>query len=202
METEETKIQLASALGAEVAQQAEALESAITAEQQAEAAILARVLESVGDRALTAIASRPKIAYEITGHADVNRQREKTTHAAWRGVLLSCEPKEAGPIEDNPRDNTGQYVGSDLFLCVDDDGYAFVELRYSGFWSRWQGSAWEWSATEHEMTVAEVAEEYDLDVLLVNLLAALRRYVTGNASKRAEQARARTLKLEALLALL
>ncbi len=140
--------------------------------------------------ALRALCGRPRIASRATGNA-TERARYSEDHASWRGVRVVG----SGPEEDCPRDNAGAYEGSDLFLR--EDG-SFVTLDYSGRWSRWQGASNEWEAEESGLTLAQVARRYDAEDIVSAIEAALRRYVEGNATKRAEQLRAKADRLAAV----
>jgi len=172
-----------------------ALVSAIAEENKADALLLEAVIAKLGG-ALPALCSRPKIEYRCTGLA-TDSQRESSKRAAWRGMCVS--DKWPGAIEDNPRSNSGAYEGTDLFIR--DDG-SFVELEYTGSWSRWQGSISAWESSERELTIQEVASEYEINPIVGHILRHLSEYANGNASKRAAQARERAEKIGALLHLL
>lgn len=101
----------------------------------------------------------------------------------------------SGPEEDCPRDTAGDYEGSDLFIREDGE---FAQLDYSGRWSRWQGASNEWKAEEHNLTIAQVAAKYDAEDIVTAIEAALRRYVAGNATKRAQALRAKADRLAAV----
>lgn len=174
------------------------LTSAIAEETEAEALLLARVIEIVGPTALAAVATRPEIAFTICDHAG-DTHDESTERATWRGVLLSCAPQAVGPERDCERGNAGTYSGSDLFLLPDG---TFRELVYAGTWSKWQGSSWGWTSDERSLSLPEVAAEYQLEKLLGHLRARLESVANGNAPARAKQARTRAARVQALLTLL
>lgn len=182
-------------LAPQAAQLRAALDTAADEERTAETALLERIVELVRP-ALKALATRPVIEERHTGHATMTA-RHHTVRADFRGVCLSDD--NPGPLEDNGRDNTGAYCGSDLFLL--DDG-TFAELEYEGTWSRWQGSTSEWTATVKRLTPKEVAAEYDLDQIIPRLHKHLVAYVTGNASKRAAAMHERAERLAAIAKLL
>jgi hypothetical protein len=163
----------------------------------AQAALVARILE-IARPAARALGTRPKIAdtYIVDGGMITDQ------HAIWRGVILTCDPRQIGPSRKTiKRDDTqGVYEGVDVFLR--DDG-ALVELSYEGSWSLWQGTRCEWRATEHEITVEEFCRDWtaaDPAKLVAQLLALAE--AAGDRTKAIAKARARMDKFRAVLALL
>jgi hypothetical protein len=182
------------ALALTVASAAEEAEAARAAEDAAEAALLARVVQDVGKRALRAIGTRPLLQSRDTGLA-TDRATSSRELAEWRGVRMIGD----GHSMDYPRSDSGAYKGEALYLR--EDG-SWVRLVYEGTWSRWQGSTSEWTARVEPLTVLEVAQEWSLHSLLETLRDALARAAKGHSKTNAENARARTARVEALLNLI
>ncbi len=174
-----------------------------TAREQLEAAqadLFERVIKTARP-ALRAIGTRPLIAYSIKHHADVNYYGgiEEEERPPWRAVCLSAESFD--PTEDAPRANEGSFEGEDL--AVREDGI-LVELRYSGSWSRWQGSSWGWTAEVIEY--ANPAEAIgagwtDIDSYIERLTEALDTAI-GSRKKAVAANRARAEQLGAIVSLL
>jgi hypothetical protein len=170
------------------------------AETAAEAEILARAV-ALAKPGLRAASSRIRVGYRMwwpnnTETADANEYAPDI-----RGVFLGGEDKpvgegKAGAIKDHPRSDVGAYEGADIFLLTDG---TFVEARYSGRWSKWQGASSEWRAELVPMTVAQVAAEYGLDALLTELAGQLERQATAERPTAAMQARTDRLRSLAVL---
>ncbi len=148
MSIEDTLAGLAQVLPTVLAEDAEAL--AARERETAAAAVLLERFVAMVKPAVRALGSRPRISQRIFW-VDCC-QEEKVTRAPWRGVLLS--PGSAGPEEDHPRANAGEYEGVELWLR--EDG-TLIELTYSGSWSRWQGASSSWEAEEREYSSAAAA---------------------------------------------
>jgi len=186
---------LAAAISTVVAVNVEA-DQAHAEKLAAQVALVARILE-MARPAARALGTRPKLAdtFIVEGGTIVDQ------HAIWRGVILTCEPRGAGPSrKSTPSDNEGMYEGADVFLR--DDG-ALVELSYEGSWSRWQGTRCEWRGTPREITVEEFCRDWtaaDPAKLVAQLLALAD--AAGDRTKAIAKARARMDKFRAVLALL
>jgi len=204
MDNEKTEIESQVAeiakLAAVVANQGAELEGATGEEASAEAALLRLVCERV-QPALKALSSRVQIAGAYGGNAETEE-----SFAEWRGLYLNLDDAKAGPARRGGfQANRGAFGGFDLFLCPDSSdgtGFQFRELAYSGRWSQWQGERDEWRAEVSHPNVEKVVAEYDVPKIIAAIEKALRAYATGNATKRAAEARATTDKLNAICSLL
>ena len=180
-----------------VAAQHEEYTAALTAEQQAEAALLDATVEAIRP-ALRALASKIRTGYRSwwIGTTDIDSRSE---YSDTRGLYVG--DGTAGPGRSNPgRDeNRGAHAGYDLFVTTDGK---WLELEYSGHWSRWQGEGDEWSATERQLTSAEVAREYNVPQILGAIQSALERQLQGEKPKRTAAARERAERVAALVTLL
>jgi len=166
----------------------------------AQALLLGKVI-GIARPALRAIGTRPVIAYAMRHHADVNYNggvREKERYHMRAVCLTDSEP---WPTEDTPRANEGSYSGEDLF--VREDG-TLIALRYTGSWSRWQGSSWGWSAdvTEYESALEAIRDGWThVDNYIARLAEALEKAV-GSREKSTAASIARAEKIGAVVSLL
>jgi hypothetical protein len=157
-----------------IATEIDAATEALTERQQAEAALLDRVIALIRP-AIRAIGTRPMVAYKTTGHADVNRHRSSEERYDYR--VLNITPYRWGPALDNPRDNQGVYEGRDLGLR--EDG-VLVKFVYFGDWSRWQGSSWGWETeiTEYTSASAAMADGWiDVEVYIAEIADEIKKAV-------------------------
>lgn len=179
-----------------VAEQHEAMQQAYASESEAKAELLRAVIEAVKP-GLPALGSRVPQSYTINGHADCNKQREKTSYFddIYCGIVVAGE----GLQRDNPRDNRGSYEGSHLILSHDGVLY---ELSYFGDWSKWQGSSWGWEAELAAIDEGEAVDSFNLEEIVSSLSEALDAQLSGNAKKRTKAATERADKLRALAQLL
>jgi len=185
---------------AAVAAQHEDLAAAVTEERGARAAVLQVALDAVRP-ALRALASRIKVSSRQSHLGDVNYDQVETgTHLPERGVHLDTDA--VGPGRCDARANSGAFDGSDVFLLTDG---RIAWLKYSGGWSRWQGSTTTWEAAVEYSTAEEAARDlvkYDRDGdALKALHAALDAQLSGNATARSAAARERAEKLRAIATL-
>jgi hypothetical protein len=166
--------------------------------RDAEVALVTKILEAVRP-AVRALGSRPQVGDEYV----VDGVQGEQPRAAWRGIVLTCAPKDAGPTRKkhhSHNDTDGSYVGYDAFLR--EDG-SIVELSYSGHWSQWQHSRCSWEATERVLSVADFVDEYEPS-RPEDLVKHLQEVVdaAGDRSKRTAAMSARAEKLRAVTALL
>lgn len=172
-------------------------EAAKADELAAQVALVSRILE-IARPAVRALGSRPLTSNDyIAGEGGVG-----STRASWRGLILTCEPKETGPTRDKLRrdDNDGSYEGCDVFLR--DDGQ-LVELTYSGSWSNWQNSRCGWTAEEETITVEQfcrTCSAAEPDRLVAHLQAIAD--AAGDRVKATKATLDRAVKYRAILALL
>ena len=172
-------------------------EVAAADELAAQVALVTRILE-IARPAVRALGSRPKTSDNyIAGEGDVG-----STRASWRGLILTCEPKETGPTRKKIRrdDNDGAFQGSDVFLR--DDGQ-LVKLTYEGTWSNWQNARCGWTAEEKTITVEEFCRRGSAagpDRLVTHLQSLAD--AAGDRAKATKTTRDRAAKYRAILALL
>ena len=179
-------------VAATVAAEAEQADQARSELAAAQASLLSRVID-LARPALRAIGTRPKTSVSVAHHADVNYGGGVDTIERYPSRCLCLNSERPGPDEDNPRANGGAYEGADLFLR--EDG-TLLELRYSGDWSRWQGSSWGWTAEVKEYTnpLEAIGDGWgDVDAYVATIAAALdktvgsRETATAKNRQRAEQ---------------
>lgn len=184
-------------MAATVASQHAEYEAAVAAEEEADAALLTALVETVRP-ALRALSSRPLIASRTWWVDNISTDTE-TRRAEWRGLYMrAVSDSPSGPAQDYPRANSGAFVGRDLFLR--EDG-TWVRLTYAGSWSKWQGSSDEWEAEEQVLTALEVAQEYKVADIVESVRAALQAQLDGAKGSRTKAARERAARVAALAAL-
>lgn len=172
-------------------------EAAQADELAAQTALVTRILE-IARPSVRALGTRPQISDEfISGGGQVDTKR-----APWRGIVLSCEPRQIGPERKGRThdSNEGAYSGSDVFLR--EDG-ALVRLNYSGAWSNWQNATCSWEATEDVLTVEDFCARWEASEpaeLIAHLLKLAQS--AGDRGKVTAAARERAAKYRALAALL
>jgi hypothetical protein len=158
---------------------------------EAEALLLERVVDAARP-ALRAVSTKRRTSGRTWWPTNSETASEYTTGSAG---LRVCGD---GPEYDCPRANQGKYEGYDLFLLPDG---SWIEASYTGSWSRWQGAGDSWEATERTLTTAEVAAEYDVDVVITAIADALEK-AHGSREKRTARALERVAKLQAIAKLL
>lgn len=171
----------------------DAVAAAAANERSAEVDVLNRILEIVRP-AVNRIGRRPRVSRRYGGGRNGLSPHDTSTRSSVKLVCLSGDTW--GPEEDHPRDNDGDFEGTDFGLAADG---SIVRLTYSGTWSRWQGSVSEWSAAAECITTDTLLDDHDHD--LSSIVEALIVQL-----ERAAQARpidgTRASKLRAVLALL
>jgi hypothetical protein len=170
------------------------LQAAKAEEAAAEVAILERVIEAVRP-ALRGLSGRlvARDWAEKLGTASACQGRD---YHETRAVHVAGD---AGSTRDFPKENYGDFTGCGLYLTTDG---TWVELTWSGRWSRYQGDGWAAIGTPRTMTTTEVVAEYDTGAIVRGLAEALSRYLEGKATDTARKSRERAAKLQALAALL
>ena len=180
-------------LARQVAAQHAEMTSAISDERAAEEELLARIVDSVKP-ALRALSSR-LLASERTFWPDsVSTATERSYHEE-RGVRLHG----GGPSRDHPRANDGAIEGLDLVLL--EDG-TFARLDWTGTWTHWQGRASVDESTLTRLSLRDVVDGWDVDILAAGLHDRLTAQLEGRAPKRTASARERAEKLRAVSSLL
>ena len=178
---------------ATVAKDHEAFTAALSVEQQAEAALLGRIIETVKP-ALRALASGIKSRdYQTAGRNGCNPVHTYDTFPE-RGVLL---------VDDYDRDkdetgNRGTYGGARLYL-LDDGRLAFVER--DGTWSCWQGEADTYTATLEIISAEKAVGAFELTAMVAALNTKLEEQAKGSKAKRTKAATDRAAKLAAIASL-
>lgn len=176
-----------------VADQHGTLAEAIADERDAEAALLAQIVESVRP-ALRALSSRLKASERTFWPDNAAPATEKTYHPE-RGVLVDGD----GPTRDHPRANEGAIVGTDLALL--DDG-TFAVLDWSGTWSRWQGATSFMQSALTRVSLRDVVENYNAENIAMELRNHLEGQRGGKTPKTIAAAKARAEKLRSVSTLL
>ncbi len=99
---------------------------------------------------------------EVRRRCHIDKADDKVRRTTYRALGLS--DTRVGPGQDGGRDDHGgRYDGTDLLLT---ETGTWIELVYSGQWSRRQGALDSWRAVERKMTVEEVSAEYDIEKAL------------------------------------
>jgi hypothetical protein len=150
---------------------------------------------------LSAVGTRPVIAYRVQHHADVNYDGGRYDGDRYKYRCVCLSNGDFGPDKDFVRANSGRYEGKDLALRSDGQ---LIELSYSGTWSRWQGSSYGYTAevTVYIDVISAIKDGWiDVPVYLENLTSCLLSAV-GKKKKRADSDRQLAQKLSALRELL
>lgn len=169
------------------------------------AGIEAELLDTVVARvrpALKGLASRIMSDYR-EWWPDNSCSNEEFGYLHERGLITErglcvCGKREAEL--DYPGARNGEYEGKSLFLLTDG---RWLELRYEGTWSAYQGSSSAWTATAEPMTSAEViARGYPVDDIVKAISEALDRQLSSGRQKATKKALEQAKKLRALISLL
>jgi len=190
--TSETLATLATT-AATVATQHQEYQAALGTQQQAEAALLTRIIETVKP-ALRALASGIYRTWRCTSGRNGCNPVEEKDYFEERGVCL---------VDDFDRDkdesgNRGTYGGSRLYLLSDG---RLAEVDREGTWSCWQG---EWDSEECTLAIVDAAhavKTYELTDMIEVLTAKLNEQIKGVKPTRTKAARERADKLAALATL-
>lgn len=190
--TPETLASLATT-AATVAAEHTAYTEALTTEQQAEGALLTKIIATVKP-ALRALASGIKSRdYSTAGRNGLNPVHTYDTFTE-RGVLLVDE-------YDHDKDesgNRGTNGGSRLYLL---DGGQLAEVAREGTWSRWQGEPDTYEATLTIISAGEAVDRYELADMVQAISTKLEEQAKGSKAKRTKAAQARAEKLAAVASL-
>lgn len=144
----------------DVAEAHNAYDEAWAEDREAHSELLAAIVNAVRP-ALAALASRISIALTRTAAGTT------TEPAAFRGVYLVCDTGALGAPRMLPSPGErGPYGGR--CLCITMAG-EFVELRYSGTWSKVKGEASSWTAVVERKEPIAVAIEWDVQAILTRL---------------------------------
>lgn len=175
----------------QVAQLARAREAAISAERDAEAAILERAVDLIRP-ALPAISGRIPIAYREQVGAP--RPAEVTYSQTYRGLcLVDGYGKDGSDIEG------GRYFGERLYLLLDG---SLLCLRREGHWTEEEDGTSEWAVVEDRpLSPREAMDEYALAECLEPMFHALDRPSRALVEP-IRKTQERTEKLRAILTLL
>lgn len=178
---------------AELAELAEEQDAAFLQETEANAALLEATVEVVKP-ALRALASRVQSA-ERTWWPDTSCPATEQEWYDWKALRVSGD----GAEELYPQANEGEIGGRDLFL---DTNGRFVEVKYKGTWSRWQGASQGWTSTYRFPAATEIAVEYFVTDILAAIDEAIAAQLKGKREKATAAALARAEKTRALVTLL
>ena len=173
-------------LAAEVASEHDAELAARRAEQEAEAAVLDAAVVAVKP-ALKALSGSILHRSWASGQS-TDKARHGATYHPEQGIRVAGGPAE----EDAPRDTAGSYGGRALYLL---DDATFAVVRWTGEWSRWQGSD---DLVEGGLTVLDgprgvLMAGWKLDEILASLSTALVKHAANKPATKAMQGRAERL---------
>ena len=178
---------------ATVAKDHEAFTAALATQNEAEAALLGRIIETVKP-ALRALASRiKKYDFSTSGRNGCNPV-SRCEYFDERGVML-VDDFERGK---DATGNEGTYGGSRLYL-LDNGTLAYVSRE--GTWSCWQGAADTYTATLAIVPTVRAVEMYELTDMVEALNTKLEEQAKGSKGKRTKAATERAAKLAALASL-
>ena len=190
--TSETLATLATT-AALVATEHTAYTEALATQNQSEAALLGRVIETVKP-ALRALACQIKsYDYSTSGRNGCNPVHSYNTFDEV-GVLLV----DAFDTETDSTGNEGTYGGSRLYLLSDG---RLAESDREGTWSCWQGAADTYTATLKTVDAAYAVRTYHLTDMIEALNTKLAEQLQGEKAKRAKAATERAAKLAAVASL-
>jgi hypothetical protein len=190
--TSETLTTLATT-AATVATQHEEYQAALATQQEAEAALLGRIIETVKP-ALRALACQIKSRdYSTGGRNGCNPVHTYDTFTET-GVCL---------VDNYDRDkdetgNRGTLSGARLYLLSDG---RLAEVEREGTFSHWQGEADQWEASLEVITTVQAVTRYELADIVTALNAKLQEQIKGQKTTRTKAATERASKLAALATL-
>jgi hypothetical protein len=191
LKTVETTLSTLATLAPTVGAEYDAEQAAISAERDAEAAILDRAIE-IARPALKAASNKIQTSWS-------SNDLVKSTYLPVAGICVDDDKPGAARNGRwvNGQDQTdGPYEGADLFLGADG---VFYLLRYSGNWTLWQGRSSSWEADVTTRTTREVMDSWKLD----EVLGYIAKAIEAQAGKRdSKAARERADKLAAILKLI
>jgi len=191
--TQETLASLAST-AATVATEHEQYSAALATESEAEAALLARIIETVKP-ALRALACQIKSKdYSTAGRNGCNPVHTYDTFPE-RGVCLV----DGYDHDKDESGNRGTNGGSRLYLLADG---RLAHVEREGTWSCWQGEPDTWEAELTIITEAEAVRHYELADMIAGLNTKLAEQLKGAKPVRTKAARARAEKLAAVASLM
>jgi hypothetical protein len=179
---------------ATVATEHQEYQTALATQNQAEAALLGRIIETVKP-ALRALGSRIlKLDRSTSGRNGCNPVEEKD-YFDERGVCLV----DAFNRQKDTTGNEGSFGGSRLYLLTDG---RLAEVDRTGTWSQWQGA---WSGYEATLTIVDAAtaqRHYELTDMIEGLNTKLAEQLKGAKPVRTKAAKARAEKLAAVASLM
>lgn len=180
-----------------VTEQAQAHRAALSAEDKARLELLEYAVRLIGPEALKALAEGIRVGHVRRrlpdGGSDVLWDMLSDSGVEKRGILLAGDTAPRELLSSAP---AGEYAGRGVYLM--EDG-TFLELTYTGAWSRQGEEPARWRATAREVPAARVAASWPLDAMLEALHRKLSAHNRERATKAAE---ARTARLAAILNLL
>ena len=190
--TSETLATLATT-AATVATEHQEYQAALATQNEAEAALLTKIIDTVKP-ALRALACQiKKYDFSTSGNNGCNPVRRYDTFDEV-GVML---------VDDFSRDkdatgNEGTYGGSRLYLLSDG---RLAEVDREGTWSCWQGAADTYTATLKTVDAAYAVRTYHLTDMIEAINTKLAEQIKGSKAKRTKAATERASKLAALTTL-
>jgi hypothetical protein len=168
-------------------------EGALAAQNEAEAALLTRIIETVKP-ALRALASGIVKTYgDTSGQNGCNPVSERE-YFAERGVCLV----NAYTSTKDTTGNRGTWQGERLYLLSDG---RLAEASRTGEWSCWQGEWDRYEATLKIVDAAYAVKDYELADIVESLTEKLNEQIKGQKTTRTKAARSRAERLAALATL-
>jgi len=164
----------------EIATAADQQAAAFAAKREAEAALLAKVVESIKP-ALRAMSSRIQSSHWICGNNSGLNIVERETHLDERGLLVIDGWKR----HKDTSGNRGELDGERLYLLSDG---TWATLTREGTWSAWQGEPDRWEAELDRIEPVDVVQSYKLEDVVRSIaasLAAQRKADRAASTKRA-----------------
>jgi hypothetical protein len=190
--TSETLTTLATT-AATVATQHQEYKAALATQNEAEAALLTKIIDTVKP-ALRALACQIKsYDFSTSGNNGCNPVHRYDTFDEV-GVMLVDDFDR----EKDATGNEGTYGGSRLYLLSDG---RLAEVDREGTWSCWQGAADTYTATLKTVDAAYAVRTYHLTDMIEAINTKLAEQIKGSKAKRTKAATERASKLAALTTL-
>jgi hypothetical protein len=168
-------------------------EGALATQQEAEAALLGRIIDMIKP-ALRALASGIVKTYGDTAGQNGCNPVSEREYFEERGVCLV----NAYTSAKDSTGNCGRWEGERLYLLSDG---RLAETSRTGTWSRWQGDWDRYEATIKIVDAAYAVKDYELADIVEALTEKLNEQIKGQKTTRTKAARSRAEKLAALATL-
>jgi hypothetical protein len=163
-------------------------------EGAAEVELLDSIVETVRP-ALKALASRIQVSHLSQWVSSSDTDETDLFMNGVKGLRVIGD----GAFQAHPSANRGHYAGNDLYLTT---AGTWLELRYDGSWSRWQGEGDDWTAEQERLNTSEVVERYSVADIIEAISSAVEAQLEGNRTKATKAALRRAETTNALVTLL